>query len=111
MVGRLILNLTFYPVYLVEVRHHSPVEMSTLMSVMGIGSLVAALLVPHLSGLFGRRRIMITFAFIGALSPLGVRPTRRKRALLRSAAAITTTTRTVAAPISSGAGIKSTSRG
>lgn len=72
MVGWLILTLTFFPLYLVKVSRLTAAEMSTVMSLMGVGSVVAGFLVPYLSDRFGRRRIMITFAWVGALSPLGV---------------------------------------
>ena len=72
MVGWLILTLTFYPIYLVQVGHLSPAMMSTVMSAMGVGSVIAAFLVPYLSDRFGRRRILIMFSVVGALSPLGV---------------------------------------
>jgi predicted MFS family arabinose efflux permease len=72
MIGWLMVSLTFYPLYLIKVRHHSPAEMSALMSLMGIGGLMGAFLVPYLSDRFGRRRIMILFALIGVVSPLGI---------------------------------------
>jgi ACS family hexuronate transporter-like MFS transporter len=72
MIGWLIVSLTFFPLYFVTVQHRSPAEMSTLMSLMGVGSLIAAFLVPHLADRFGRRRIMIVAALFGILGPLGM---------------------------------------
>lgn len=72
MVGWLILTLTFFPLYLVRVAHFALPDMGTVMSLMGIGTVVAGFLVPFLSDRFGRRRILIIFAFIGVVSPLAV---------------------------------------
>jgi ACS family hexuronate transporter-like MFS transporter len=72
MVGWLVVSLTFYPLYLISVQNRSPAEMSALMSLMGVSSLIAAILVPHLSDRFGRRRVMIAFALLGVVGPLGV---------------------------------------
>jgi MFS family permease len=69
MIAWLILTLTFYPSYLVGPRQRSAAEMGTLMSLMGMGSLIAAFLVPYLSDGFGRRKVMIAFSLVGALSP------------------------------------------
>jgi predicted MFS family arabinose efflux permease len=72
IIGWLIVSLTFYPLYLIEVRHRSPIEMSLLMSLMGIGGLLAALVVPHLSDRFGRRRTLVVSALLGVIGPLGL---------------------------------------
>ena len=62
------MSLTFYPSYLLRVGY-TPTEMSELMSVMGAGGLIGAILVPFLSDRFGRRRLMIAGALVGTLSP------------------------------------------
>lgn len=72
MLGWLIISLTFYPLYLVTVQGRSATEMGTLMSVTGVSSLVAMLLVPHLSDRFGRRRVMSAFALLGIVGPLSL---------------------------------------
>jgi ACS family hexuronate transporter-like MFS transporter len=68
MVCWLIVSLTFYPSYLLRVGY-TPTEMSGLMSVMGAGGLVGAILVPFLSDRFGRRQLMIASTLVGTFSP------------------------------------------
>jgi predicted MFS family arabinose efflux permease len=72
MIGWLIVSLTFYPLYFVSVQRRSAAEMSALMSLMGASSVIAGFLVPYLSDRFGRRRIMIAFALLGVVGPLGL---------------------------------------
>ena len=63
--------LTFLPLFLVRLRHFAPTEMSYVMASAGIGAMVSAVVVPLLSDRFGRRPIMMVFAIVGAIGPLG----------------------------------------
>jgi len=71
MISWLVLALTFFPSYLLTVRR-SPGEMSLLMSLFGLGSILGAILVPHLSDVFDRRSILTLFALVGCLGPLAL---------------------------------------
>ena len=70
MVGWLILGWTFLPVFFTEYRHFSPVQMSRLMSVLGICAALGGFLVPALSDRVGRKPVMILFCLMSAIAPL-----------------------------------------
>lgn len=69
MVSSLLIQLTFLPIYLVKSQGLTPTQMSYVMSALGVSSVLSSLLVPALSDRFGRRPIMVLFAFVGVLSP------------------------------------------
>jgi ACS family hexuronate transporter-like MFS transporter len=72
MVAWLIVGLTFFPLYLVSALHATDAEMSRLMGVLGASSMVAAVLVPHLSDRHGRKPVMVIFTLVGMLLPLAL---------------------------------------
>lgn len=72
MVAWLIVGLTFFPLYLVSVLHAGNGNMSRLMSVLGASSMVAAILVPHLSDRHGRKPVMVIFSLLGMLLPVAL---------------------------------------
>lgn len=69
LVGWLILNTTFVPLYLSSERHFDSRHVSEIMSWLGVGSLAGVLIVPWLSDALGRRSVMAAAAGIGALAP------------------------------------------
>jgi MFS family permease len=64
------LLLTFLPVWSVHELHLSPRVMSVVMSAMGVGGVVSAVIMPWLAERLGRRRVMILTAGLGAAAPL-----------------------------------------
>jgi ACS family hexuronate transporter-like MFS transporter len=64
-------TLTFLPLYLVRFLHFTPKQMSMVLASSGIGAVLSAVIVPLLSDRFGRRPVMVIFALIGAIGPLG----------------------------------------
>jgi predicted MFS family arabinose efflux permease len=72
MVGWLIMGWTFLPTFLVENRGFSPDTMSWIMFTLGLCTALSGFGAPALSDRIGRRSVMITFCFAGALTPLAV---------------------------------------
>lgn len=72
LVGWLILNTTFLPLYLAQVKHLNGVQIGTVVSAMGAGSLVGVLLLPWLSDTLGRRPVLAAAAAAGSLAPWGL---------------------------------------
>lgn len=70
MVGWLITNLNFLPLYLTREAGLSTAQMGVLMGVSGFGGLAGALIFPHLSDRFGRRRAIAAAASLGAVGPV-----------------------------------------
>jgi len=60
----------FLPLYLVRVRHLSPVDMGVVMTAYGLVGLVGALVLPTLSDRLGRKPILAVFASSAVLIPL-----------------------------------------
>lgn len=69
--GWYFLILTFLPLYCVRVLQISGRDMSIVMSALGAAGVIAAIVVPYLSDRLGRRPILVLFAAVGALAPLG----------------------------------------
>ena len=70
MVAWMVLGWAFLPLFYTEVRLISKVQMSYLMSVLGLSAAFFSFVVPALSDRFGRRPIIVMFNFIGLLVPL-----------------------------------------
>lgn len=70
MVSWLIIQLTFLPLYLVQIRGMTPGEMSIVMSVLGFSAAFASFAIPALSDRLGRRPVMSLFALVGLATPL-----------------------------------------
>lgn len=70
MVSWLIIQLTFLPLYLVQIRGMTPGEMSIVMSVLGLAAAFASFTIPALSDRFGRRPVLSLFAFVGLATPI-----------------------------------------
>ncbi|MES2262653.1 MAG: MFS transporter [Pseudomonadota bacterium] len=62
--------MTFTPIYLIETRGFSAGEMSILMTVLGISSVISGFAVPAISDRIGRRPTMIFFAALSVAVPL-----------------------------------------
>jgi len=65
-------TLTFAPVYLVSVRGFSPTEMSYMMALQGLGTIVWGMLTPALSDRIGRKPVLVFFSLLGFLSATGL---------------------------------------
>jgi MFS family permease len=70
MVAWMVLGWAFLPLFYTKVRLISKVQMSYLMSVLGLSAAFFSFVVPALSDRFGRRPIIVIFNFIGLLVPL-----------------------------------------
>ncbi|MGY4303371.1 ACS family hexuronate transporter-like MFS transporter [Bradyrhizobium sp. USDA 4369] len=70
MVAWLLIQITFLPVYLVQTRGMSPGAMSVAMAATGAAAAISSVLVPALSDRFGRRSMLMLFAFVGVIAPI-----------------------------------------
>jgi MFS family permease len=70
MVAWMVLGWAFLPLFYTKVRLISKVQMSYLMSVLGLSAAFFSFVVPALSDRFGRRPVIVIFNFIGLLVPL-----------------------------------------
>jgi MFS family permease len=70
MVSWLLIQITFLPIYLVQVRGLSPSAMSVALAATGIATAASSIIVPALSDRFGRRPILILSGFIGVIAPV-----------------------------------------
>lgn len=71
LVSYLVVCWAFMPLFLTKVRGFDPDTMSWLMATLGISAGVGSFAVPALSDAIGRRPVMIGFAFLGVILPLG----------------------------------------
>jgi predicted MFS family arabinose efflux permease len=62
--------MTFTPIYLMENRGFAPGEMSILMTILGISSVISGFMVPAISDRIGRKPTMIFFAAVSVAVPL-----------------------------------------
>jgi predicted MFS family arabinose efflux permease len=70
MVAWMVLGWAFLPLFYTKVRMISKVQMSYLMSVLGLSAAFFSFVVPALSDRFGRRPVIVIFNFVGLLVPL-----------------------------------------
>jgi len=70
MVAWMVLGWAFLPLFYTKVRLISKVQMSYLMSVLGLSAAFFSFVVPALSDRFGRRPVIVIFNLIGLLVPL-----------------------------------------
>ena len=70
MVAWMVLGWAFLPLFYTKVRLISKVQMSYLMSVLGLSAAFFSFVVPALSDRFGRRPVIVIFNCIGLLVPL-----------------------------------------
>ncbi|HEX7887017.1 MAG TPA: MFS transporter [Phenylobacterium sp.] len=68
----LVIHSTFLPLYLVQVRGMSPLQMGLLLSVLGVAGCVGGLVYPALSDRIGRRPTMVIAMVCATITPLGV---------------------------------------
>lgn len=71
LVSYLVVCWAFMPLYLTRVRGFSPEAMGWLMATLGLSAGIGSFVVPALSDAIGRRPVMIGFAFLGVILPLG----------------------------------------
>jgi ACS family hexuronate transporter-like MFS transporter len=71
LVGYLVTCWTFMPLYLTQVRGFAPGQMSWLMATLGISAGIGSFLVPGLSDIVGRKPVIVGFALLGVILPLG----------------------------------------
>lgn len=70
MVAWLLIQITFLPIYLVQVRGLSPSAMSVALAATGLATAASSIIVPALSDRFGRRPILILSGFVGVIAPV-----------------------------------------
>ncbi|MDF0520167.1 MFS transporter [Bradyrhizobium yuanmingense] len=70
MVAWLLIQITFLPIYLVQVRDLSPSAMSVAVAATGIATAASSIIVPALSDRFGRRPILVLSGFVGVIAPV-----------------------------------------
>jgi predicted MFS family arabinose efflux permease len=71
LVSYLVTCWTFMPLFLTQARGFAPETMGWLMAALGISAGVGSFVVPGLSDVIGRRPVMIFFAVLGVILPLG----------------------------------------
>jgi len=72
MVSWLLIQITFLPIYLVQVRGLSPSVMSVAVAATGIATVASSIIVPALSDRFGRRPLLILSGFVGVIAPVAI---------------------------------------
>jgi predicted MFS family arabinose efflux permease len=65
-------TLTYAPGYLTTVKGLSNVQMSYVMSSLGVGAILWGVLIPRLSDKYGRKPLVIISAVLGICAPLGL---------------------------------------
>jgi MFS family permease len=70
MVAWYLLVVIFAPLIFTELRGYSAVEMSRLMAVTGICTVIGGFLLPGISDRIGRKPVMVVFCFVSMLAPL-----------------------------------------
>jgi MFS family permease len=63
--------MAYMPLFLVNVRHLSPIDMGWVMSVCFMASVGGALALPTLSDRVGRKPVLVAMATLGGLMPVG----------------------------------------
>lgn len=71
LVSYLVVCWAFMPLYLTTVRGFAPETMGWLMATLGLSAGLGSFVVPAISDAIGRRPVMIGFAFLGVILPLG----------------------------------------
>lgn len=71
LVSYLVVCWSFMPLFLTQARGFSPNTMSWLMATLGLSAGIGSFVVPAISDAVGRRPVMIGFAFLGVILPLG----------------------------------------
>ena len=65
-------NIAFLPKYFIEKQHITEGEIGAIMGLMGLSSLLSGIIIPTLSDRFGRKPLVIIFAFVGVFYPLAI---------------------------------------
>lgn len=71
LVSYLVVCWAFMPLFLTQGRGFAPATMGWLMATLGLSAGLGSFAVPALSDAVGRRPVMIGFAFLGVILPLG----------------------------------------
>ena len=71
LVSYLVVCWAFMPLFLTKGRGFDPDTMSWLMATLGVSAGLGSFVVPAISDAIGRRPVMIFFAFLGVILPLG----------------------------------------
>jgi len=71
LLGCMAITMIFLPLYLVQDRRLSPLDMGLVMTALGAATLAASLILPTLSDRLGRKSVLVGFAGLGAILPLG----------------------------------------
>lgn len=71
LVAYLVVCWAFMPLFLTSIRGFDPETMGWLMATLGLSAGLGSFVVPAISDVIGRRPVMIFFAFLGVILPLG----------------------------------------
>jgi predicted MFS family arabinose efflux permease len=71
LVSYLVVCWAFMPLFLTQARGFPPQTMSWIMATLGLSAGLGSFVVPAISDAVGRRPVMIGFAFLGVILPLG----------------------------------------
>jgi MFS family permease len=71
LLGCAAITMIFLPLYLVQDRRLSPLDMGLVMTALGAATLAASLILPTLSDQLGRKAVLVGFAGLGAILPIG----------------------------------------
>jgi MFS family permease len=69
-IGYITIIYGFLPLFLTQMRHFSPAQMSVIMSVLGVSGLVLGVTLPAVSDRTGRKPLMIVTGLMGVIVPL-----------------------------------------
>ena len=69
-IGYITITYGFMPLFLTQIRHFSPAQMSVIMSVLGVSGLVLGVTLPAVSDRTGRKPMMIVTGVLGTIVPL-----------------------------------------
>ncbi len=70
LVSYLVICWAFMPIFLTQVRGHTPDTMGWLMGILGISAAVSSFIVTSISDRIGRRPVMVFMPFVGIILPL-----------------------------------------
>lgn len=71
MVTWLILQSTFLPIYLMNVRGYEVIPMTRIMAMSGLGGILGAVALAALADRIGRKPVMVLACLLACISPLG----------------------------------------
>jgi predicted MFS family arabinose efflux permease len=71
LISYLVVAWTFLPLFLVNLKGYSGVEMGSVMAVLGVSSAISSFVLAALSDRWGRKPVFLVSCLIGAILPVG----------------------------------------